>query len=103
MLNEVKVIGNVGKVSELKEVKGKKVLNFSVAINTGKKEEQKTTWLNLSVWEKQAEALSKVLGKAKAVLVEGYLYNREAKDEDSYATTEIGVNRVQITDWKNEE
>lgn len=103
MLNSLTMTGFVGKVSELKEVKGKKVLNFSIAQNRGKKdEEKKPDWFNLSVWEEQAVALSKILADAKNITIEGSVYNRDAKDEDSYPELAIRVRHVHINSYKTD-
>ena len=57
MLLKMQVIGNLGRDASIKEVNGKKVINFSVAHTEKYKNSQgvvteKTTWVECSMWEK---------------------------------------------------
>ena len=64
-MNNISIVGRIGKVSELRHTQGgKAVLNFSVATDNGKDgdgEKRKPTWFEIALWEKQAEGLAQYL------------------------------------------
>ena len=68
---KITATGNLGRRSELKDVGGKKVLNFSIAANEGWGDNQKTTWVDCAVWGARAEKLAEHLDKGVKVLVRG--------------------------------
>jgi len=74
-LNEVKIIGNLGKAPEMRYTPaGKAVTIFSVAVNErwGDGEEQKRTeWFNCEAWGKGAEILNQYLKKGSSVYISG--------------------------------
>ncbi|MHB1664942.1 MAG: single-stranded DNA-binding protein [bacterium] len=86
--NKAVVLGYLGKDSELKSTQnGNSVASFSVATSeTFKNKEgvktEKTTWHNIQVWGKTAEALSQYLTKGTRVLVEGKISNRSYDKQD---------------------
>lgn len=75
-MQTISIIGNVAN-PEHKKVNGKSVLNFSVAVNTKTKGEEKVTWYRCALWENAADALVKYLTKGTKVGVSGELDVRE--------------------------
>jgi len=95
------VIGNLGKDANVKEVNGKKVINFSVAhtekFKNGNGEDiSKTTWVECAYWNDKT-AVVPYLKQGTLVYVEGmpeadaYLKDGEAK-----ATLRLRVGTVQL-------
>jgi single-strand DNA-binding protein len=73
------LVGNLGRDPEMRYTpSGQAVTNFSVAVNdnftssNGEKVER-TIWVRVSTWGKQAEICNQYLKKGKKVLVEGRL------------------------------
>jgi single-strand DNA-binding protein len=73
------LVGNLGRDPEMRySPTGQAVTNFSVAVDasyTGQDgtKVEKTIWVRVSTWGKQAEACNQYLKKGKKVLVEGHL------------------------------
>jgi single-strand DNA-binding protein len=73
--------GNVGKDAEVKEIKGYKVINFSVAVKVSKEVIQ---WTECAIWRKldQSVSIADYLKKGTKVLIEGEpsveIYNEKA-------------------------
>lgn len=82
------IIGNVGEPSLKFTNSGKAVLEFSLAENHSKKNQQGgwdddgTTWRRVSIWDKKAEALGEVLKKGDRVIVTGSERIREWESKD---------------------
>lgn len=80
MYQKIIVIGHLGSDPEMSYLpNGTPVTRFSVATsrkwtdpNTGQPAEE-TTWFQVRVWNKQAEACNQYLAKGKRVLIEGVL------------------------------
>lgn len=98
--NKVQLIGNLGKLPEVKTFEsGKKLVKMSIATNetyTNPKGEKvkETQWHNLVVWGKLADIAEKFLDKGSEVAVEGKLVTKDYLDKEGvkrYAT-EIQVN-----------
>lgn len=109
-LNEVNLIGHLGRDPELKFTpSGQPVANFSVATDEsymGKdgQKVQKTEWHRIVVWGKQAEFCGNYLKKGSLVYVKGKLETRKWTDKDGAEkyTTEINAVRVQGLDKRSE-
>lgn len=75
-------LGNLGSDPQVRFVDAGAVANFTLAINEqyqakdGSKQ-QRTEWVRVSVWGKQAEICGQYLTKGRAVLVEGRLKTTE--------------------------
>lgn len=88
MINQVTLIGNLGKDPELRTLEGgAKFLRFSLATNENYQDKSGewqtiTTWHNIIIWRDAAERLSKTLRKGSLVYVEGNLTYREWEDSD---------------------
>lgn len=78
MYLELEAIGYLSAAPELRYTDtGTAVTNFSMAVNrkwtsNGEKQEE-VTWLRVSVWGKQGEAVEKYLGKGSKVFIKGRL------------------------------
>jgi len=74
----------VGRISNDLELKmtetGKRVLNFSVAINDGTKENPHTTFVPVEAWENIADTISKYFKKGDQIIVNGRLVVRKYND-----------------------
>ena len=74
-LNEVKIIGNLGKAPEMRYTpSGKAVTTFSVAVNEqwgDTEDQQRTEWFNCEAWGKAAEILNQYLQKGSKVYISG--------------------------------
>lgn len=74
MMNSVNIIGNITKDIELKYTQNNKaVVTVSIAVNEGFGDNQKTYFIDVQVWENQAENLSKYCGKGSKIAVSGKL------------------------------
>ena len=100
--NKVQLIGNLGKMPDIKKTEsGKKLVKFSVATNeiyTNLKGEKvkETQWHNLVAWGKLADVAEKFLNKGSEVAVEGKLITRDYIDKEGNKKyiTEIQVNEL---------
>jgi single-strand DNA-binding protein len=100
--NKVQLIGNLGKIPEIKQTEtGRKLVKFSVATNetyTNLKGEKvkETQWHNLIAWGKLADIAEKYLNKGSEVAVEGKLITRDYTDKEGNKKyiTEIQVNEL---------
>jgi single-strand DNA-binding protein len=79
MFHTIIIVGNLGRDPEMRYTpSGQAVTNFSVAVNdnytssSGEKVER-TIWVRVSTWGKQAEICNQYLKKGRKVLVEGRL------------------------------
>ena len=73
-MNNVSIIGNITKDIELKYTQNNKaVVTVSIAVNEGYGENQKTYFIDVQAWEKQAENLAKYCGKGSKIAVSGKL------------------------------
>ncbi|EFV75002.1 MULTISPECIES: single-stranded DNA-binding protein [Cytobacillus] len=82
MLNEVKFIGNLTKDVELrKTASGKSVTNLDIALNYYVQSEKKTEFVQVILWEKQAEDANTYLSKGRQVYVEAKVVVRKRNIE----------------------
>jgi single-strand DNA-binding protein len=79
MYHTIILVGNLGRDPEMRYTpSGQAVTNFSVAVNdsytssSGERVER-TIWVRVSTWGKQAETCNQYLKKGRKVLVEGRL------------------------------
>jgi single-strand DNA-binding protein len=88
--NMYKIIftGNVGKDAEVREIKGYKVINFTVAIKVSK---ELTQWTECAIWRKldQSVGIADYLKKGTKVLIEGEP-SVEIYNEKAYLKTKVG-------------
>ena len=93
-LNQVTLIGHVGKEPELKYTQsGSAVCQLSLAVNRGYGDFKKTVWLQVAIWGKAAETASTLIHKGSTVLICGELNMDEWEDKAT------GQRRSKITVW----
>lgn len=94
-LNEVRLIGRVGRDPESKQVGGKTVVNFSVATSYGSGDNQHTEWHSVTAWEKLGEIAQKILHKGDRVFIGGRIsYNIVGEGEAKKTFTHITASNL---------
>ena len=103
-MNNVNIIGNITKDVELKYTQNNKaVVTVTVAVNDGYGDNQKTYFLDVQVWEKQAENLAKYCGKGSKIAVSGKLIQQTWEYEGKkQSKVLIQANNVMFLDSKKE-
>lgn len=108
-MNACSFTGRVGQDPELKYTQGgMAVLSISFAVGgkrkTGGKWEDTTTWLRTSVFDKRAEALSKLISKGSRIGVVGQLQVREweGKDGKTGKSVEVFAQDIVLLDGKRD-
>ena len=90
-LNKVQVVGNLTRDPELRftSIDGTPIAEFSLGVNErfsgGESREPKqiTTFLDIQIWGKSAENLSKLATKGQEIFVEGSLRQSNWKEPDT--------------------
>lgn len=101
MLNQITLIGRLGKTPEMSYSQGgKAVTKFSIATDDGYGDKKETTWHNVVVFDKAAEACAQYLDKGSLVAVVGRQSHRKYDDKDGNTRyfAEVVANRVQFLD-----
>jgi len=77
---------------------GKKVTNFSVAVNTRRGKEDQTTWYRVAVWGDQYDAMMQYLKKGSAIIVIGELSVRTYTDKAgaTQVSLEVTAHNIQF-------
>ncbi len=91
--SELRADATIGRVPEIRyTTSGKAVANFSVAINRGKRDENKTPiWKECTAWEYLAETSAGNFKKGDAVHVVGYLDLEEWEKDGQQKSKEVLV------------
>ncbi len=105
-MNKVFLIGRLSRDPELRHTtSGMAVCQINVAISrrTGAGREPETDFINVVVWDKQAENVSKYLAKGRQVAVEGRIQTRNYDNNEGKKVyvTEVVANNVQFLESKN--
>lgn len=109
MLNEVKLIGNIGMDAEINTLEsGVKVAQISLATSETYKDangetQTKTSWHRVVAWRGLAEVLEKYTSKGSKLYVSGKLETRTYQDQsgiDRYIT-EVIANKIILLDSKS--
>ena len=101
-MNNLTIVGRIGKVGELRYTQsGKAVINLSVAVDNGKDangEKRQATWFDISLWEKQAEALAEYLTVGDRIGITGQVRLKvdRGQDEKEYPKLTIDFPRVEL-------
>ncbi len=99
-LNKVMMIGNLGRDPEVRMAGESKVANFSIAVTERYKgrdgnQQEKTEWVNIVFWGRQAEICEQYLKKGSSIYIEGKLETRSWDDkttgEKKYRTEVRGL------------
>ncbi len=112
------LVGNLGRDPEMRYTpSGQAVTNFSVAVNdnftssSGEKVER-TIWVRVSTWGKQAESCNQYLKKGRKVLVEGRLVTDpatggpriwERQDGTKTASFEVSASTVRFLSQRGDD
>lgn len=97
-INKVMITGNLTRDPELRQTAGgSQVLNFGVAVNDRRKNQQTGEWedypnfVDCVVFGNRAEPLSRFLGKGSKVAVEGRLRYSAWEDKDGKRRSKLEV------------
>lgn len=108
-MNNVNIVTLSGRLTRDPELRyipsGTAICNFSIAVNRtygkdGDRREE-TTYIDIVVWQKQAEICAEHLKKGRLVLVEGRLNQQkwEAQDGTKRSKHEVVANMVYFLDF----
>jgi single-strand DNA-binding protein len=107
-MNNVKLIGNIGKEVTVKNFDNNKLITFSLATsesyqNKNSEHVNNTTWHNIVIWGKLADQYEEMLAKGKFIMVEGKLHNRNYlnKENQKVFITEIVASKIEEAQKKN--
>ena len=101
-MNRVDLVGRLTRDPELRHTSsGRAVCQLNLAINrtfTNQNGEREADFINVVVWDKQAENVSKYVTKGRLVSVEGRLQSRSYDDKDGKKVyvTEVIASSVQF-------
>lgn len=105
-MNKYIGIGRITKDIELRTTSNNKSLSqFTIAINEGYGEEQRTNYIDCTVWGKQAENMSKYCSKGSLIAIEGRLQTGSYEDKEGTKrkTTKVVAESIQFLGNKKEE
>ncbi len=100
-MNKVFLIGRLSRDPELRHTtSGMAVCQINVAVGrrTGQGRDPETDFINVVVWDKQAENVAKYLAKGRQVAVEGRIQTRSYDNNEGKKTyvTEVVANNVEF-------
>lgn len=100
-MNRVFLIGRLSRDPELRHTtSGMAVCQINVAVGrrTGAGKDPETDFINVVVWDKQAENVAKYLAKGRQVAVEGRIQTRSYDNNEGKKTyvTEVVANNVEF-------
>ena len=107
-LNYIILVGRLTRDPELRYTpSGTAVTTLPLAVSrqytlpSGERREE-VCYINVVVWDKQAQFCEKYLGRGRPVLVEGRLTSREYETQDGQKrrVIEVRARRVQQLDWQ---
>ena len=108
-MNRVDLVGRPTKNPELRYTASNiPVTQFTLAVNrtfTNQNGEREADFINVIVWDKQAENVSKYVTKGKLISVEGRLQTRSYDDKDGKKVyvTEVVASHVGFLESKKDE
>jgi len=104
-MNNINIIGNLTKDVELKYTQNNKAITtVTLAVNEGYGDSQKTYFIDVQVWEKQAENLAKYCGKGSKIAVSGKLVQQTWEYEGKkQSKVLIQANSVMFLDTKTKD
>ena len=88
---EIEVVGKLGRDPEIKDVAGKKLAKFSIAVSKKVKDQEITTWYKAELWEQKADLAERFLFKGNEVFVKGEPKLEIWTDKDGNAKAEIAI------------
>jgi len=106
-LNQVMLLGNLGQDPELKVTQeGKSILKLRLATSSGYLDKQgqrveRTEWHSVTVFEKRAEGLAKILHKGSKLFVKGEIRTSSyEKNGEKRYSTEVVAQDILLCDSK---
>lgn len=82
--NKVIIMGNLTRDPEVRTIpSGQSVCEITLAVNEKFKDKENVTFVDITVWGKQAETLARWKKKGEALLVEGRLQMDKWQDKES--------------------
>lgn len=103
-LNKVFLMGNLTREPELRYTpSGSAVCEFGIAVNRRGQDRDETCFVEIIVWEKQAEACGKFIQKGSQVFIEGRLQYDQWVDKEQKKRSRLRVTaeRVQFLDRRD--
>ena len=100
-LNKVFLMGNLTREPELRYTpSGSAVCEFGIAVNRRGQDRDEPCFVEIIVWEKQAEACGKFIQKGSSVFIEGRLQYDQWTDKEQKKRSRLRVTaeRVQFLD-----
>ncbi|MCQ2551468.1 MAG: single-stranded DNA-binding protein [Clostridia bacterium] len=101
-MNQVNLIGRLTRDPDVRYNQNQMaVARFSIAINTGFGDNERTDYPSIVVFGKSAENCEKYLAKGRLVAVSGRLQTGSYtnKDGNTVYTTDVVANRVEFLEW----
>lgn len=100
-LNKVFLIGNLTRDPELRYTgNGAAVASFGLAVNRkykqGEELKEETCFVDITVWNKQAETCTEYLTKGSPVLIEGRLSYRTWETEEGQKRSKLDVVAINV-------
>ena len=104
-LNVVTLVGRVVRDAEMRQAGETVVTNFSIAVSDGYGEKAKTSFFDIDVWGKQAEAITKYLVKGTPVGVSGKLVQQTYKNKEgeNRSVVKVTASNIQLLGSKKAE
>lgn len=102
-MRKAEIIGSLGRDGELKAVGDKSVINFSVAANGFKKDED-PVWINCALWGARADKMASFLKKGQKVFLRGEFKLRSWESNGKSGTdVDLSVDEIELVGAKKEE
>lgn len=101
-MNQVNLIGRLTRDPDVRYNQNQTaVARFSIAINNGYGENERTDYPSIVVFGKQAENCEKFLAKGRLVGISGRIQTGSYtnKDGNTVYTTDVVANRVEFLEW----
>jgi len=112
MLNNIMLIGNLGRDPEMSYTpSGKAITKFSLAVSrrtrdreSGERREE-TQWFNIVAWDQLAETCTQYLHKGSKVYLEGRMTSRKYTNKDGVEVTawEVVIGEMEMLTPKSAE
>lgn len=97
-MNMLHATGNLGGDATLRHLpSGSDVLNFSVAMTAGYKDNEQTIWVSCSLFGQRASTLQQYLTKGTKVAIAGEVRLREWTNQSGEAKTSLDCNVRELT------
>jgi single-strand DNA-binding protein len=90
--NKVILMGHLTRDPELRYIpSGAAVCSLGLAVNRKYKDQDETCFVDITVWNKQAESCNEYLSKGRLILVEGRLDYRTWEDKSGQKRSKLDV------------